>query len=63
MKITQLLGRNMEELTIKISQDEVNMILLTLAKQPYEQVFVLIAKIREQANSQIKTSQGNDNKS
>ena len=40
-------------ITIELSQDEVNQILFALAKKPYEEVFELIAKIREQANKQI----------
>ena len=39
---------------LKLTQNEVNQILFTLAKRPYEEVFELIAKIREQANSQLE---------
>ena len=39
---------------IELSQDEVNQVLFALAKKPYEEVFELISKIREQANAQIK---------
>ena len=39
---------------LELSQNEINQILLTLAKKPYEEVFELIHKIREQANAQLK---------
>ena len=41
-------------INLELTQDEVNQILFTLAKKPYEEVFELIGKIREQANKQLK---------
>lgn len=45
------MGESLIEL--KLTQDEVNFILLILAKKPYEEVFELIHKIREQSMSQL----------
>lgn len=39
---------------LELTQDEVNYILLILAKKPYEEVFELISKIREQAIKQAE---------
>lgn len=38
---------------LELTQDEVNNILLILSKKPYEEVFELIYKIREQSISQL----------
>lgn len=38
---------------LELTQNEVNDILLILAKKPYEEVFELIYKIREQSMSQL----------
>ena len=38
---------------LELTQNEVNDILLILAKKPYEEVFELIHKIREQSMSQL----------
>lgn len=38
---------------LELTQNEVNDILLILAKRPYEEVFELIHKIREQSMSQL----------
>lgn len=45
------MGESLIEL--KLTQDEVNFILLILSKRPYEEVFELISKIREQSISQL----------
>lgn len=45
------MGESLIEL--KLTQDEVNFILLILSKRPYEEVFELIGKIREQSISQL----------
>lgn len=42
---------------IKLTVNEVNAILLALAKQPYESVAQLIEKIREQAIPQVPEDQ------
>ena len=42
---------------IKLTVNEVNAILLALAKQPYETVAQLIEKIREQAIPQVPEDQ------
>lgn len=44
---------------IKLTVNEVNAILLALAKQPYESVAQLIEKIREQAIPQVPEDQAN----
>ena len=41
---------------LELSQDEINQILFVLAKKPYEEVFELIGKIREQANKQLENA-------
>ena len=40
------------EYNLNLTENEVNQILLTLSKQPYEQVFMLIDKVRGQAVEQ-----------
>ena len=40
------------EYNLNLTEEEVNFILMNLSKQPYEQVFILIEKIRSQAMEQ-----------
>ena len=42
---------------LELTQNEVNSILLILSKKPYEEVFELISKIREQAIKQVEDVQ------
>lgn len=44
----------MEELELKVNLDEVNMIIKSLAKEPFKEVYELIGKINEQADAQLK---------
>ena len=45
------------ELTLKFSLDQVNIILATLGKQPYESVVQLIDSIRTQAQPQLQAAE------
>lgn len=45
---------------IKLTVNEVNAILLALAKQPYESVAQLIEKVREQALPQVPSDEVRD---
>jgi hypothetical protein len=47
---------------INLTINEVNAILLALAKQPYEAVAPLIEKIREQSLPQVPPDQRNDDR-
>lgn len=38
---------------VKLTENEVNTVLASLAKMPYEAVFSLIAKVQQQCNDQI----------
>lgn len=40
-------------MTLELNLEEVNLILRSLAKLPYEQVALLIPKIQEQAQAQL----------
>jgi hypothetical protein len=44
----------MKKVSIQLSVSEIDVVLSSLAKQPYEQVFNLISAIREQAIAQLK---------
>lgn len=44
-------------ITLELTQEETNQVLLALAKLPYREVFALIAKIQEQGNKQIEEKQ------
>lgn len=44
----------MEKMQLNLSIPEVNLIIKSLSSLPYNQVFELIAQIREQAQNQIK---------
>lgn len=42
----------MQEINLKLSIDEANIILASLGQMPYQDVFQLITKIHQQANAQ-----------
>lgn len=42
-----------KNITLELTQDEVNFILMTLAEKPYRQVAELIGKIQKQGNEQL----------
>lgn len=46
----------MNEILLKLTLDEVNKILGHIGKAPYQEVFEVIAKISQQANSQLSVS-------
>lgn len=50
----------MNELTLKLTVEEVNTVLTGLGNMPYSQVFQLINKIQEQAASQMEPESEND---
>jgi ribosomal protein S7 len=51
------------ELTLKLTEQEINLVVDSLAKRPYEIVFQLINKIIEQGNKQVSNNiQHNDQK-
>ena len=41
----------------ELAVEEINLILQSLAKQPYETVSVLIAKVKDQGEAQLKAKQ------
>ena len=43
----------MQEITLKFSLEECNLLLKALAKMPYEKVFSLVTKFQSQASRQI----------
>jgi len=45
------------EITVELTLSEINMILATLGKHPFDDVVALIAKIRSQGEIQIKALQ------
>jgi hypothetical protein len=45
------------DLTIELTLNEINMILASLGKHPFEDVVALVSKIREQGEVQIKALQ------
>jgi hypothetical protein len=49
----------MENITLQLSIEEVNMLLTSLGNQPYVQVYGLIQKIQQQATVQLPAS-GNE---
>lgn len=51
----------MNEITLKLSVDDTNIILEALGTQPFARVFALIGKIQEQAAGQLDTSEKEDN--
>jgi hypothetical protein len=44
----------MQKINLSLSLEETNMIIKALAKEPFQEVFELIGKINEQADTQIK---------
>jgi hypothetical protein len=44
----------MQEITLKVTVQEANTILNTIAQLPYNQCFELIGKLQKQANEQLK---------
>lgn len=44
----------MEEVTLVLKLDEVNVIMTALSKEPFKEVFELIGKINEQAGQQLQ---------
>ncbi len=44
----------MDNINIELSIDEINLIIKTLAKEPFKDVYELIGKINEQADDQLK---------
>jgi hypothetical protein len=44
----------MSEIKLTFTLEEVNTILASLGKQPYEAVFTIVEKIKEEATPQIK---------
>ena len=52
-----------DNITLKLTANEINAILLSLAKQPYQTVASLIEKIREQSLPQVPEDQRNDRRS
>jgi hypothetical protein len=44
----------MENITLQLTIDEVNLLLASLGNQPYVQVFGLVLKIQQQAGSQLQ---------
>lgn len=47
-------------ITLSLTVKEVNTILATLAKHPFEEVFTLIGKVRDQGESQIENKESAD---
>jgi len=47
----------MNKLVFEFTEDEINMVIQSIAKQPYETVFGLINKIQKQAQSQLVPQQ------
>ena len=43
----------MNELELKVTVDEANLILEALGQMPFKQVYALVGKIQEQANRQL----------
>ncbi|MCW3083827.1 MAG: hypothetical protein JWP12_1193 [Bacteroidetes bacterium] len=47
----------MKELKFTLTLDETNLILKSLGRMPYGEVFGLVSKIQQQANSQLMNSE------
>ena len=47
----------MEQLTIKLTLEKLNIVMASLSKMPYEAVFQVIEDIRSQAAGQLKDVQ------
>ena len=50
----------MDELTLKLSVEEVKIIFSALATRPFQEVYELIGKINEQANQQMNSKENGD---
>ena len=48
------------ELTLKLSVEEVKIIFNALASRPFQEVYELIGKINEQANHQVDSNKDTD---
>lgn len=47
----------MQEIQLVLTLAEVNRILASLAKEPYQEVYPLVAKIQQQAQVQLESQQ------
>ena len=47
----------MENITLELNINEINMILATLGKHPFDEVVALVGNIRSQAESQLQLMQ------
>lgn len=47
----------MNPIRLELSLEEVNLILLALGKQPFEQVYAIIQKIHQQVGAQTRPSE------
>ena len=45
------------EITVELTLNEINMILASLGKHPFDEVVALVSKIREQGEARIKELQ------
>jgi hypothetical protein len=52
----------MKNLTLRVSLDEANLIMKALGELPFKDVYELIGKINDQANSQLKSDDLNNEK-
>lgn len=50
----------MEEVTLVLELEEVNVIMKALSKEPFKDVFELIGKINEQAGQQLQAKSETD---
>jgi hypothetical protein len=48
----------MQEITLRLAVEEVNLVLEALGNLPFARVFELVAKVQGQASEQIKSGQG-----
>lgn len=46
-----------QNVSLELTVNEINMVLVALSKAPYEQVADLITKVREQVIPQVKTAE------
>ncbi len=46
----------MDEITLKVTVDEANLILDALGNMPFKQVYTLVGKIQNQANEQLQAN-------
>ena len=45
--------KNVSEIIIKLSLDELNLVISALSKMPFKDVYTLIGKLNKQANEQM----------